>query len=189
VHDGIVQDLAGLSYSLAASAERTDPESSAVLRRGAEQARQSVRDLRGFLVEIYPPRLREAGLEAALSDLLAPVSRRGIETKLEVPSELDLQGEQEALVFRVAQEAVRNATKHAAPRHVTVRVDATSEHTELLVEDDGRGIPASGGDNGASEGHLGLRLLHDLAGEAGAALEIDSEEGRGTRVTMRMEHE
>jgi two-component system, NarL family, sensor kinase len=187
VHDGIVQDLAGLSYALAAAAKRTEPRSARELHMGAERARQSVRDLRGFLIEIYPPRLREAGLEVALSDLLAPLSRRGSETSLQIAPDVDLRDDQEALIFRVAQEAVRNAAKHADPRHIDVRLDASATHVDLSVEDDGRGLPTTNGANGASEGHLGLRLLHDLASEAGAVLRIDSEPGRGTRVSMRME--
>jgi two-component system NarL family sensor kinase len=187
VHDGIVQDLAGLSFSLAAAAERTESDSAKSLRRGAEQTRQSVRDLRSFLVEIYPPRLQEAGLKPALSDLLSPLAGRGIETSLDVPEGLDLQGDEEALMFRVAQEAVRNAAKHADPSRVDVRVSKSSDYAELIVEDNGRGLPTELGANGAAEGHLGLRLLHDLAASAGAALEIESEPGQGTKVQLRME--
>ena len=90
-------------------------------------------------------------------------------------------------MFRVAQEAVRNAAKHADPSRVEVRVSKPSDYAELTVEDNGRGLPTELGANGAAEGHLGLRLLYDLAASAGAALEIDSEPGRGTRVQLRME--
>jgi signal transduction histidine kinase len=143
--------------------------------------------LRSFLVEIYPPRLQEAGLKPALSDLLSTLAGRGIETSLEVTEGLDLQGDEEALMFRVAQEAVRNAAKHADPSRVDVRVSKSSDHAELIVEDNGRGLPTELGANGAAEGHLGLRLLHDLAASAGAALEIESEPGQGTKVQLRME--
>ena len=87
LHDGVVQDLAGLSFSLAAAAERSrvDGEEAAAeeLGRGAEQARQSVRGLRTLLVDIYPPSLRQAGLASALSDLLGPVAARGFETAVD----------------------------------------------------------------------------------------------------------
>ena len=85
------------------------PTRSAALRRGAQQTRESVRELRRLLVEIYPPRLQEEGLEPALADLMTPLARRGIETRLEVPEGLELDTEREALIFRVAQEAVKNA--------------------------------------------------------------------------------
>ena len=190
VHDGIVQDLAALSFSLAAAAERTDSDDSAALRSGAQRARESVRELRRLLVEIYPPRLQEAGLEPALADLMSPLARRGIETRLEVPEGLDLDTEREALIFRVAQEAVKNASKHAEPHLVEVRVSESAEGTELVIEDDGRGMPADEpGVDGAADGHFGLRMLRDLTDAAGATLEIDSEPGRGTRVRMGMGRE
>src|SRR6478735_6835265 len=108
LHDGVVQDLAGVSFSLAAAAERAEPEGSDALRRGAAQTRESVGDLRRLLVEIYPPRLQEAGLEAALADLLAPLQRSGLDTSLDVDPELRLAPEQEAFLFRTGQEALRN---------------------------------------------------------------------------------
>jgi signal transduction histidine kinase len=188
LHDGVVQDLAGLSFSLEAAAERTgsNGDGSAMLRRGAEQARDTVRALRSLLVEIYPPRLREAGLKPALADLLAPAARQGIATHLDVPEALDLDPEREALVFRVAQEAVRNACKHAEANRIDVRVSDSDDCTELEVEDNGRGLPAGLRADGAPEGHFGLRLLGDLTAAAGATLDIDSELGAGTRIRVRI---
>jgi signal transduction histidine kinase len=94
LHDGVVQDLAGLSFNLAAASERSrvsgDLASAHELDIGAEQARQSVRGLRSLLVEIYPPSLRQAGLAAALADLLGPVASRGIETHLDIAEGLQL---------------------------------------------------------------------------------------------------
>jgi two-component system, NarL family, sensor kinase len=183
VHDGIVQDLAGLSYSLAAAADRAEPRTREALRAAAERARQAVRELRSLLVEIYPLRLREAGLSAALSDLVSPLAARGIDARIDVPADLELARRIEALFFRVAQEAVRNAVKHADPQRVEVRVSRNGGAAQLLVEDDGRGFTPK--PDGRSPGaHLGLDLLHDLADEAGATLEIDSNPGAGTRVRL-----
>jgi len=193
VHDGIVQDLAGLSFSLAAAADRADSsdetgsDATVALRRGAQQAREGVRELRGLLVEIYPPRLQEAGLEAALADLLSPLGRRGIRTKLEVPEKLEIDADREALIFRVAQEAIRNAAKHADPSTISVRVGDGRGQIELAVEDDGRGLPVESGADPADERHFGLRLVRDLAASAGGTVEIESEPGEGTTVLLRME--
>ncbi len=188
LHDGVVQDLAGLSFGLAAAAERTaaagEEDAAAELRGGAEQARQSVRALRTLLVEIYPPSLRQAGLASALADLLAPVAARGIEADVDVPDGLDLDPEDEALFFRVAQETVRNAVAHAGARRITVAVSRDAEGTALTVADDGRGFdPAL---PGAGEGHFGLALLRDLARERGAELSVDSAAGAGTRVRIEV---
>lgn len=184
IHDGVVQDLAGLSYSLAAAAEGDGPQAEEALRDGAERARQSVRELRGLLVEIYPPRLREAGLSAALSDLVAPLAARGIDTRVAIPEDLELAPETEALFFRVAQEAIRNSAKHASPNRVEVRVSRNGGGAQLLIEDDGRGFAPKPDGRESQSGHLGLELLRDLAEEADATLEIDSTPGAGTRVRL-----
>jgi signal transduction histidine kinase len=189
LHDGVVQDLAGLSFGLAAAAERSriDGEEAAAeeLGRGAEQARQSVRGLRSLLVDIYPPSLRQAGLASALSDLLGPVAARGLETVVEVPGDLALPADDEALIFRVAQEAVRNAVAHAAPHKVEVTVSEDTERVRLTVADDGSGFdPAAAVSTG--EGHFGLSMLGDLAREAGGRLDVDSAPGAGTRVRLEV---
>src|SRR5215212_1162668 len=77
LHDGVVQDLAGISYSLAASAEaspaaRSDSKLTTTLREGAAVTRASIQRLRSLLLEIHPPNLRASGLPAALEDLVAP---------------------------------------------------------------------------------------------------------------------
>jgi two-component system, NarL family, sensor kinase len=190
LHDGIVQDLAGLSYSLAAAAGRAgsgegEPVAE-VLTRGANQTRQSVRELRSLLVEIYPPSLDRAGLEAALSDLLAPLGGRGIKTSLVVPEALEIAPEREALLFRAAQEAIRNAAAHAEPSQVDVSIHSGPDTVTLVVADDGRGFSVDESAPGTAGGHLGLSLLRDLADDAGATLEIDSTPGAGTRVRLEV---
>jgi signal transduction histidine kinase len=143
-----------------------------------------VRALRSLLVEIYPPSLRQAGLASALSDLVTAVAARGLETRVDTPEELDLDPEGEALLFRVAQESVRNAVVHAGAHRLTVVVSQDADRTDLTVADDGRGFdPAR---VGAGGGHFGLALLRDLAHERKAKLSIDSAPGAGTRVSIEV---
>lgn len=185
LHDGAVQDLAGVAISLDAAARKLDAddaEAATALRRGAAQARGTVGSLRGLLVEIYPPSLQRAGLRAALEDMLAPLSSRGIETSLAVEDGLDLGLEREALCFRVAGEAVRNAQKHAAPSRVEVALRRAGDVVELVVADDGRGFEP----RPERPGHIGTTLLADLAAEAGGELTIDSQPGRGTTVRLAL---
>jgi nitrate/nitrite-specific signal transduction histidine kinase len=81
---------------------------------------------------------------------------------------------------------VRNACKHAEASRIDVRVSDSPDCTELVVEDDGRGLPANADADDAPQGHFGLRILSDLTAAAGAALEIDSGPGAGTRVRVRI---
>jgi signal transduction histidine kinase len=183
LHDGVVQDLAGVSYSLSAAAEGAPAPLDAALRNAAAETRQGIRQLRTLLVEIYPPELHRAGLSAALGDLLTASEARGIEATLDVDPEIELGRDSEALFYRVAQEAVRNVIKHAGARHVGVRVGRKNGKVQLLVEDDGRGFDPERLDG---DGHFGLRMLADLARDSGGKLEIDSSPGTGSRVTVEV---
>jgi two-component system, NarL family, sensor kinase len=184
LHDGVVQDLAAVSYSLAAAAEGAPPPYDHDLRTAAAETRHGIGQLRTLLVDIYPPELDRVGLAASLVDLLGAAEARGLETSLAVDPDLRLGPETEALFFRVAQEAVRNAIKHADASSVSVRVAPTESAVELAVEDDGRGFDpeTAGGD-----GHFGLRVLEDLVRDAGGKLEIASAPDAGTRVTVEVE--
>jgi signal transduction histidine kinase len=186
LHDGAVQDLTGVALSLEVGARRVedDPDSARALRSGAARTRATVRSLRSLLVEIYPPSLQRAGLVAALEDMLAPLEARGIETSLEVGSGIDLDVEREALCFRVAQEAVRNALKHAGAGRVAVALEQSQGAIRLTVTDDGRGFDPATADG--ETGHIGTDLLRDLAAELEGEIRIDSEPGRGTEVALSL---
>ena len=81
LHDGPVQNLAGLSYSLAAAAQKapaeTDPATVRALEEGADAAREGMRRLRAAVVDIAPGRLHDEGLAAAVADLAGPLRERG----------------------------------------------------------------------------------------------------------------
>ena len=189
LHDGVVQDLAGTSYALAASADRIDgqaPEVSEALRDGARQTRRSIRQLRSLLVNIYPPDLHRAGLAAALSDLVAPLESRGVQARVDLPPGLRLEPDAEALMFRTAQEALRNVMAHSDANHVDVSVILENSHAGLTIADDGRGFSPDVAEAAREDGHLGLRVLADMAQDAGGRLDIDSEPGRGTRVSLEV---
>ena len=191
LHDGVVQDLAGVSYSLAAAAEtapagRADESLRATLREGAAVTRASMQRLRSLLLAIHPPNLRAAGLEAALRDVIAPLQRAGIETELAVVGSLPLQAETEALVFRAAREAIRNVLDHAGATRVSVRVETSAKVVRLTVADDGKGFPPGALERRREEGHVGLSLLEELAAHENARLTIDSEPGRGTSLVLEV---
>jgi two-component system, NarL family, sensor kinase len=191
LHDGVVQDLAGVAYSLAATAEKASVESPVVLaeslRATASQTRQSIRALRSLLVDIYPANLRSAGLEAALSDLVSGLSSRGIDARLDYRSELALSETVEALLYRVAQEGLRNVVAHAHAKHAEVSVAAAGPTVSLTVQDDGVGFSAETEIERASGGHFGLGLLADLVREHGGQLEVSSVQGCGTRVRVEVD--
>jgi two-component system, NarL family, sensor kinase len=178
LHDGVVQDLVATSFAVAGSAEKAGREGSeplaAELRGAAATVRTSIGGLRSLLVDIYPPTLETAGLAAALADLVAPLRSRQIHVDLLLPDDLDplgLDADQQRLVYRVVQECLRNVSKHAR---------ATGVEVQLTPEDDGVGFDAALILARPAHGHLGLRVMGDLARDGGAELSVWSGPGEGT---------
>jgi signal transduction histidine kinase len=181
LHDGVVQDLAGTSFELSATAREVSdqPRLAAVIDGLGAGVRRSLRSL---LVEIYPPELRTAGLAAALDDLLAPATAMGIDVEMQVADTSALPDEAVAIVWRVAQEAIRNATRHGRPASLSVRVVVTDAVVALTVSDDGVGFDP---DLSLAAGeHFGLRGIRDLVDEAGGSLSVRSARGTGTIVQL-----
>ena len=184
LHDGVVQDLAGSSYALSTVAARPAVEAGVreELDGVGRSLRTSMRSLRSLLVEIYPPDLHAGGLAAALHDTVAPLTAAGVAVDVDVSGEADASEDAVALVWRVAQEGVRNVVHHAAATRVSLTVHREDGQLVLEVVDDGRGFDPS---VGAAAGHFGLRTLGGLVRESGGTLEVESAPGEGT--TLRME--
>jgi two-component system, NarL family, sensor kinase len=184
LHDGPVQDLAGVSFTLSsaiAEAKGLDPGLEDALQQTSRQTRESIRALRTLLVDIYPPRLHSEGLVAAVSDLVSGVSATGVEATLDADPQLHLEPRVEAVLFRVAQESLRNVLRHAQAKKVDVRLQASEGVAVLEVVDDGRGMSIAPADR---DGHFGLRMLEDLARDNDGRLELDSVPGGGTTVRL-----
>jgi two-component system, NarL family, sensor kinase len=187
LHDGAVQNLAGVSYSLSAAAgdlQGGDRDSAvAAIEEAARETRRSIRDLRTLLVDIYPADLHRTGLAAALGDLVSRAGTQGVEAKVDVDEHLRLPADAEALLYRGAQEAVRNALAHAGASHLALSVVAENGVARLEVRDDGRGFdPGAGG----PAGPFGLRVLADLAENARGSLDVTSSPGAGTTVRLEV---
>jgi two-component system, NarL family, sensor kinase len=170
-----------------AASRRGDDEAADDLRGVAGAVRGNIRVLRSLLMDIYPPGLRAAGLDHALHDLAATARNRGVTVEVAVETAPDAIGEtDEQLVYRVAQETLRNAVTHAAPCTVRIQVRADGEDLVLDVADDGPGFDAAILGETPSDGHLGTRVLVDLATHAGAELAVATAPGDGTRWRLRI---
>jgi signal transduction histidine kinase len=185
LHDGVVQELAGVSFVVAGAADRArsagDDALAGRLQTVAGTVRASIGGLRSLLVDIYPATLRDAGLSVALTDLVATLRSRDIAVDLDIPDELDLPPQTEALVFRVAQEVLRNAARHSGAGAVSLRLRQINGVVLLDISDDGAGFDVAAVLANPPEGHLGMRLLADAAAETGATLSVASAPARGTR--------
>lgn len=185
LHDGVVQDLAGVAFSLGAAVRTSDGPKAEEVREAADQVRDSVRALRSLLVEIYPPNLYEEGLEAALEDLTAKVEARGIRSRLSVEIPVETLGtDQTQLVYRAAQEGLRNVVAHAQASQVDIRVTGDQRMVYLQVIDDGQGMAET--QIVEREGHMGLKALSGLATSMGANVRVESSLGWGTVLTLEV---
>ena len=183
VHDGAVQELIGIGFSLAANAERAPEPLSDELRELAGATRATVRTLRTLLNSIYPVSVPPEGWVAGLGDLLGELRIGGVEVRVEAPEERPPRLE-ELLILRVAREALRNVKAHSNATIVTVYLEERPAGYVLEVRDNGRGFDSEEAQRSRSAGHLGLQLLKDLATDAGASMEVLSQPGAGTTVRL-----
>jgi signal transduction histidine kinase len=195
LHDGVVQNLAGINFALSAEAShlKTSPavhngnaEMLELLETTATQTRGAMKDLRTLIIELVPPTLRREGLQAALIEVLREVERKGTSYELDLQPTLRLREDRAALFFRVAQEILRNVAAHAQAKNVKVDLATEDGSAILSVQDDGKGFSTADMERRRAEGHLGTAAIVELAEEAGGTLTIDSEPGRGTLVVLTL---
>jgi len=190
LHDGAVQDLAGIAYSLdvAATQASTTPrtELGELLRHAARVARDSMRQLRSLLVEIYPPKSPRhgsgGGNRGPAGAAAAPRNRCGAgdDGIGRQPTE------SEQLIFRTAQEALRNVADHAGASVVTVSLERRNGTVVALIRDDGEGFDPPAAAARREKGHFGLALLVDRANDLGGRLAIESKPGEGTEIRLEI---
>jgi two-component system, NarL family, sensor kinase len=184
LHDGPVQELAGLSFGLSAQAQAAnDPGTRSALEQAASSVRGNLRTLRSAIVGVYPPNLEQMGLEAALSDLLARLPSHEIAAHLSYELDRDVEHKTSELLYRTSQEAIRNVEKHAGASNVWVTISRRNGQVSLAVQDDGRG-GASVNDQVADSGRFGLAVLADIIKDAGGQMRLTS---NGTGTTVQVE--
>jgi signal transduction histidine kinase len=187
LHDGPVQELAGVAMQLAARSESvSDDAAKGSLRSAAEVVRSSVRTLRSVIVGVYPPSLRQAGLGPALSDLAAHLEQEGITVRIDVDRPRGYVPHVDDLIYRVSREALRNVASHAHASHVELRVRQHGSTVILEITDDGVGMEEIADRAGGDGSHLGLQIVRDLVVDAGGSLDVRRASADGGTVT-RME--
>jgi signal transduction histidine kinase len=188
LHDAMSQSLFSLSLSAqaAASLVRRDPERAVEeINRVKELARATMAELRTVVAGLRPADLESDGLVPALRSQLALLERaHGLDIVVTVDGEPDLEPEEEHHVFRVVQEAVTNALRHASASKVGVSITATSGGLIAEVHDDGVGFDPGG--SGIGSRRLGLTSMRERAERLGGTLSIVSARGKGTQVRLEV---
>lgn len=190
LHDSVVQGLAGTAFSLAGMAADVRADRAAdvpgALENHATALRQVVRELRSMVVSIAPAGASGHGFAPSLHDLASVVRSRGIDVdvSVDVPTETTLPPDVQALLFRTAQEALRNLMQHAKATSATLSVVADERRARLTVSDDGIGFDDATLARRRAEGHVGLRLSEELARDCGGTLAITTAPGKGTTIVL-----
>jgi signal transduction histidine kinase len=192
LHDGPIQDLAGISYALGAVAPTVIERHAPLMARVQDALQRSIESLRGLMTDLYPPDLRSGNLDQTIVTLADQVRESGTEVELDLGEVPALSEEGVATLYRVARESLANVQKHAQADHVKVTLGladggrATEQpRVRLVVADDGVGVDLGKIDRRA-EGHLGLRLLADRVESLGGELTIISAPGQGTTVQAEL---
>ncbi len=189
LHDSVTQSLYGVTL-FAEAADRLlaagDVELAAEhVRELRVTAQESLREMRLLIFELRPLILGEHGLASALQVRLESVEgRSGLETVLEIEGEeQDLPAETEGGLYRIAQEALNNALKHAQARRIEIRLRWTPSPITLEIIDDGVGFDPHAVHQ---QGGLGLQGMEERAAQLGIQLSIQSQPGQGTRVKVEV---
>ncbi len=188
LHDSVTQSL--YSLSLIATGLRKllqAGETSSLERRLdliGESAQQSLREMRLLIYELRPPALEKEGLVGALRQRLDAVENRaGLQAHLLVDEFLEFPKETEDALYRITQEALNNAMKHAGAAHVEVRLVTTADRVTLEIQDDGSGFAP---DEAGKAGGMGLRNMAERAAAIGAEFSIESGRATGTLVRVKL---
>jgi signal transduction histidine kinase len=152
--------------------------------RLGEIAQQALQEMRLLVYELRPLALESEGLMGALEHRLETVERRaGIQARVLVEGEVELAPDLEEELYRIAQEALNNALKHAGASQVALSVRVTEGSVALEVTDDGQGFDLA---DIHDTGGLGLISMQERADKIGGQLTIRSAPGEGTTVSVRV---
>jgi two-component system NarL family sensor kinase len=185
IHDGPVQELIGLDMILSAARSESGDEGKVgeLIDEARDLVSRNVRALRDEIVELGPYAFQEMSFDTAIENCLPVWQRRyGLEVRLAI-ERVHLSPEMAGDLFRIAQEAVVNAGRHAEASTIELSLRTVGSQIELRVADNGKGFDGHRAFASAAPGHLGLASMRERAELMDGVLEIESTD-RGTRVLV-----
>ena len=184
LHDETLQSLAGLRVGLSSARRGTEDELRAAVEAAVENLAEEITSLRTLIVELRPAALDEYGAAAAIESLAErTAARQGIEVDVRIGLGAEPARhapELESTLYRLVQESLTNAVRHAGARRVRIDVTEADGCLDVVVTDDGRGFDIESRSSGF--GLLGMRERVKLAA---GELEIETGPG-GTTVHARL---
>jgi signal transduction histidine kinase len=187
LHDETLQALGNLRLVLSSARRSRDPGALAgAVDQALEQLEVDITSLRSLITELRPAALDQLGLEPALLALVDRVRRTGLDVECEIELAFDHDRHRERLVpeletgvYRVVQEALTNAVKHAGAGRARLEVLERDQQIRVLVSDDGQGF-----DSSATTAGFGLMGMRERSELFGARLSVQSAVGEGTVISF-----
>ncbi len=189
LHDTLAHTLSGLAVNLEAIkivlGDET-PEARKMLNHALENTRTGLNDTRRALKDLRAQPIEELGLGIAIRNLAHDAAARaGLTLHANLNSQLpDLTPDAEQALYRIAQESLENIVKHAAAENISISMIFSDSRLVLSIADDGAGGELASLDLGDKHGLQGMR---ERAAVLGAALDVSSTTGEGTRVQVTLE--
>jgi len=183
IHDDTIQTAVAIGIRLEVLGRHLDDaDDRAELERLRELVRQGLTGLRNLLIDLRPMALERQGIGEALREYAERWTTAGgptfdLEDRLTAEPPLEVR----TILFRIAQEALVNARKHAQASMIRVAVRESDGGFLLTVQDDGQGFDLAG-PNTDVPGHLGLASMHERAAQAGGWCRVETLPGAGTTV-------
>jgi signal transduction histidine kinase len=183
LHDGVCQQLTGISLLSRSLQSRLDGQAAADAGQVTRLINDCIEQTRRVTRGLHPVPDEPAGLQLALNELARSVSATtGVACHFECPAPVPVPDQNAATnLYRIAQEAVQNALRHAEAKRIAVTLQADEDSVTLSVTDDGRGLPAHRSGRG-----LGLEIMSYRAHTLGAEIQIGPNAGGGTVMTCTM---
>ncbi len=180
LHDSLCQELAAAALFLQSTAQKLGPKKVAEVKALTEAAKivnDNVGLARDLARGLHPVELGLSGLTNALREL-AFRTHDGVTCRFECPKPIRIRDDVVSLnLYRIAQEAVTNALKHAQPQEIVISLRRNRSGLILTVDDNGKGLPAKPYPDG-----MGLHIMRYRANAIGATCEAVSRRGGGTRL-------
>jgi signal transduction histidine kinase len=186
LHDSVSQALYGISlgvHTARMQLDRNPKDLAESLNYVLELAEAALIEMRALIFELRPESLETEGLVTALTKQAAALhARQGILVKLDLGQEPDITLKVKQDLYRIAQEALHNTVKHARASQVELKLDQTNEMVMLEIRDNGRGFDTTA----LFPGHLGLHSMRERVTKLGGTFQIESIEGQGTDICIRI---
>jgi two-component system sensor histidine kinase DevS len=189
LHDGIIQSIYAVGLNLEYSrllVEEDAQQTGTRLQQAIEDLNKVIGDLRSYILDLQPSRMSADDLSTALTRLVREFeanTKTGIDLEID-PDAVARVGESTANgLYLIAQEALANVAKHAQASEVSLSLEASNDHIDMQVVDNGKGFDIEGDTDVL--GH-GLSNMRERARRIGGRLQVRSNSGEGTRVSIRL---